>query len=814
MARALEQARDDAVARFAESGLTADKIAITAVDLTDRTRPRRASVRGGERVYPASVVKLFYMAAVEDALERGRLAESDFLRTAVRDMIVDSSNDATHYVVDALSGVTGGPELGDAELASWGEKRDGVNRLFASLGYADLTIQQKTWCEGPYGREAQWYNAERRNKLTTDATARLLYEIATGQAVAPDRSRRMLTLLRRDHTRRAGAYDEQAAAFTGPALPIGSEYYSKAGWMSEVRHDAAYVRLPNGAEVAYAIFTANGPNETAVLPFLARRIVAEVLKRGRPADTVFVHGRFWTNDPERPWATALAASGQTILAIGEETDVASVVGPATKRVDLGGRLVVPGFVDDHTHFLSGGAQLLGVDLRSATSPSDFADRLGAYARKLPKGKWVLGGDWDHERWPGAPLPTRALVDPVTPDHPVFVTRLDGHMGVANSAALRLAGITAATPDPPGGEIVRDPKTGEPAGVLKDAAMELIWKVVPDATPAELDAALEAAMAEAARNGVTSIQDIGSWDDYAAYMRARDAERLTVRVVVRTPLSDWERQAELVGTKGPGDEWVKLGGFKAFLDGSLGSTTAAFFEPYADAPNTSGLLSDELASPQAFRERVRAADAAGLQVSVHAIGDRANALLLDVFERVARDNGPRDRRFRVEHAQHLRVLEIGRFARGGVIASMQPYHAIDDGRWAEKRIGAARLRGTYAFRSLLDMGVPLAFGSDWTVAPISPLQGIYAAVTRRTLDDRNPGGWVPEQKITVEEALRAYTTGSAYAAFEEHWKGRLASGNLADFAVLSEDLFAVDPARIADARVVTTVVGGKTVFASR
>jgi predicted amidohydrolase YtcJ/beta-lactamase class A len=811
MERALEAARDAAVAAFADANLTADKIAMTVIDITDRARPRRASLRGGERIYPASVVKLFYMVAVEHALEAGRIKDSELLATAVRDMIVDSSNDATHTVVDALAGVSAGPELSAGELEAWGTKRDVVNALFASLGYANINIQQKTWCEGPYGREAQWYNAERRNKLTTDATARLLYEIVTDQLVTPERCRRMLNLMKRDHARRAGTFDEQAVLSTGPALPIGSEYFSKAGWMSEVRHDTAYVRLPNGTELVYAIFTTNGQHEPEPLSLLGRQIVAEMLRRGRPADTVFTNGRVWTNDPKQPWASALAVGGQTILALGDWKDVEPLVGTGTKRVDLQGRFVVPGFIDDHTHFLSGGRQLLGIDLRTAANPAEFAARLRDYAAKLPEGKWVLGGDWDHESWPGAPLPSRDLIDAATPRNPVFVSRLDGHMGVANSVALRLAGITAQTPDMPGGEIVRDPKTGEPTGVLKDAAMALVWKVVPEYAPAELDEALEAAMKEAARNGVTSIQDIGTWDDYAAYLRAREAGRMTVRVSLRTPLASWERQAEIVRERGPGDEWVKLGGLKGFMDGSLGSTTAFFFEPYVDTPETTGLLADEMASPAVFRDRVRGADAAGLQVSIHAIGDRANALLLDTYERVARDNGPRDRRFRVEHAQHLRPIEIGRFARNGVIASMQPYHAIDDGRWAEKRIGPARLKGTYAFRSLLDMGAPLAFGSDWTVAPINPLLGIDAAVTRRTLDGRNPSGWVPEQKISVEEALRAYTTGSAYAAFEERWKGQLAPGNLADFAVLSENLFAIDPKRIGEVRVLTTVVGGKTVF---
>jgi predicted amidohydrolase YtcJ/beta-lactamase class A len=820
MQRVIERARDAVAAKYADAGLTPDHLAVTVVDLTDRSAPKRASWRGDQMIYPASVVKLFYLGMVERMLEDGKLKETPYLKAAVTDMIVDSLNDATHYVVDAVSGVTGGPELSDEELKAWGEKRSVVNRYFESLGYTGVNAVQKTWCEGPYGRESQWVGEkrERRNKVTTEAVARLVYEVATGQFVTPARSRAMLDLMHRDPRRHEGTFDEQAHNGVGEILPPGSEYYSKAGWTSSVLHDSAYIRLPNGAEYVVVVFTDNGNNGSTTVPFVGsfvpfvgRFVMEEMLKRGRPADTVYRNGKIWTGNSDAPWASAMAVGGETLLAVGGDDDVKPVIGPATKVVDLGGRFVAPGFVDDHTHFIWRGQEILSVDVHGTKTPEEFARRLADYAAKLPEGRWIEGSGWDHEAWPDGKLPTRQLVDPGTPRNPVFLLRTDGHMGIANSAALKVAGITKDTASPAGGEIVKDPATGEPTGVLKDAAMELVNKAIPEKSAAEVDAALDAAMAEAGRNGVTSIQDITSWQGYDAYTRARDAKRLTVRVYSRTPLAEWERQAKIVAEKGPGDQWLRLGGFKAFMDGSLGSTTAYFFEPYLDAPNSVGLLSDEMADPKAFLARVQSADAAGLQVSVHAIGDRANAMLLDIFERVALNNGPRDRRFRIEHAQHLRAADIGRMARDRVIASVQPYHAIDDGRWAAKRLDAKRLAGTYAFRSLLDAGAPVAFGSDAPVAPISPLLGIYAAVTRRTLDDKNPNGWIPEQKVTVEEALRAYTSGCAYASFEESVKGRLAAGYLADFVVLSDDLFAIDPVRIREVQVLRTVVGGEEVF---
>jgi len=312
--------------------------------------------------------------------------------------------------------------------------------------------------------------------------------------------------------------------------------------------------------------------------------------------------------------------------------------------------------------------------------------------------------------------------------------------------------------------------------------------------------------------VTSVQDVTPWENYETYKRFRDAGTLTVRVYARTPMSQWKRQSDLVARQGAGDDWLRLGGLKAFMDGSLGSTTALFFEPFNDAPNTSGLMVDDNIPEGKLKQNIKDADKAGLQISIHAIGDKANNILLNYFEQVEKENGPRDRRFRIEHAQHLLAADISRFSKLGVIASMQPYHAIDDGRWAEKRIGPMRIKTTYAFRSLLDSGATLVFGSDWFVAPISPILGIHAAVTRQTIDGKNPRGWVPEQKITVEEAVRAYTLSGAYAEFGEKNKGTLEVGKLADVVVLSQDLFRINPDEIQRTGVVYTIVGGRIVFA--
>lgn len=521
-----------------------------------------------------------------------------------------------------------------------------------------------------------------------------------------------------------------------------------------------------------------------------------------------VNARVWTADARRPWADAVAVTGERITAVGSSAEISKLARPVTRVIDARGKMLVPGFIDSHVHFLDGGFGLTSVQLRDAKTRDEFIRRIAEHAATLPAGAWMLEGNWDHQNW-GGELPRREWIDSVTPNTPVFIQRLDGHMSLANSAALRAAGVTRETDDVPGGEIVRD-AAGEPTGILKDNAAGLVGRAVPDPKPEQEDAALDAAMRHVAEQGVTSVHNMGTWRHLDVFGRAHRAGRLRTRIYAAVPLSSWERLRDHVAANGRGDNWFRFGALKGFVDGSLGSHTAAMLEPFTDAPNDSGLFVN---TPENLYAWTKGADAAGLHVIIHAIGDRANRLLLDVYERVARESGQpgRDRRFRIEHAQHLAPPEIVRFAQLGVIPSMQPYHAIDDGRWAEKFIGPERAEGTYAFRSLIDAGARLAFGSDWFVAPPTPLEGIYAAVTRRTLDGRNPNGWVPRQKITVDEALRAYTTGAAFAEYMEGQKGMIARGMLADMVLIDRDLTVIPPETIRDAKVTMTMVGGRVVF---
>jgi predicted amidohydrolase YtcJ len=530
---------------------------------------------------------------------------------------------------------------------------------------------------------------------------------------------------------------------------------------------------------------------------------------GQQADVILTGGRIWYG-PEAPIAgpevpTAVAVAEGKVLAVGSDADIEALAGPATERIALEGRRVVPGFVDSHTHFIDGGFELASVQLRDAAMPEEFARRIGEFAAAHP-GDWVTGGQWDHELW-GGELPRRDWIDPLTPESPVFVTRLDGHMGLANSHALELAGVTAETPDPPGGTIVRDAE-GRPTGILKDEAQSLVSEVMPPPSEEALDGALQAAIEHTVARGVTMITNMGTWTHLETFRRAHARDKLAIRVYSVVPIATWERLAEFVSSEGRGDDRLFWGGLKGFVDGSLGSATAWFYEPYEDEPGTTGLIVTDTLD---FERWIIAGDSAGLQVIVHAIGDRAIDWLLNAYAEARTANGPRDRRFRIEHTQHVTREGIPRIARDAVVPSMQPYHAIDDGRWAERRIGPERIKTTYAFRSLLDAGAKVAFGSDWTVAPIDPLLGIYAAVTRRTIDGAHPDGWVPEQKIGVAEAVAGYTVDAAYACFMEDVLGELKPGKYADLVVLSDDLFTIDPIQIENVKVDLTMVEGAVVY---
>ena len=535
---------------------------------------------------------------------------------------------------------------------------------------------------------------------------------------------------------------------------------------------------------------------------------------GRGVDVIIVNARVWTVDPARPEAEAVGILGDRIVAVGTRAEIEKGRGSATRVIDAGGRFVMPGFDDAHIHLMTGGAELDNVALKDAATPEEFVRRIGERAKAVPKGEWILGGNWDEQGWPGAPLPTRALVDGVTPDTPVFVTRYDEHMSLANSVALRLAGVTATTPDPPGGLIVRDAK-GNPTGILKDAAQGFVFRVIPPPTAEQRAKTLHRALRHMAELGVTSVQDMGpDPDDVAVYGALASRGELTARI--RAVPAEIALAKQLGGgrVRHHPSAFLKVSGAKGFADGSLGSTTAFFFEPYSDDPRSRGLLADEMQPLEGMRSRLVAIDQAGEQLCIHAIGDRAISMVLDLFEDVEHAHGARDRRPRIEHSQHVAPGDFARYARLGAIASVQPYHAIDDGKWAEKRIGAERAKTTYAFRSFLDNRVRVAFGTDWPVAPLDPMQTLHAAVTRATLDGKRPGGWVPEQKVTVAEAIEAYTMGAAHAEFEEANKGSVTVGKLADLVILSGDPFRVAPEAIGSLKVAMTIAGGHVVYERR
>jgi predicted amidohydrolase YtcJ len=523
-------------------------------------------------------------------------------------------------------------------------------------------------------------------------------------------------------------------------------------------------------------------------------------------DIAYVNARVWTGRTPSERTDAIGTRGTRIAALGAAA-VKARTGRSTRIVDLEGAFVVPGMTDCHTHFTRASFMIPQPSLRDANSPEEFVQRVGTAAAKLAPGEWLEGGNWDADRW-GGRLPSRDWIDTATPNTPVAVIRYDLHMLLLNSLALKLAGIDRNTPDVAGGVIERDAK-GEPTGILKDGAKALAARAIPVPTDAQIETAIQHGIALGLSKGLTQIHTPElDWVTHDGLRRLRAKGETGLRFYSFTPLKDWQRIADLVRAEGRGDEWVRWGASKVVYDGSLGSRTALFYEPYEDEPGTRGIRVTSLAD---LRRWMREADAAGLHIAAHAIGDEANDEMLDVMAEVAKANGPRDRRFRIEHAQHLTARAIPRFARQKVIASVQPFHAVDDGRWAIKRIGAERLKRTYAFHSLVASGAHVCCGSDWPVAPLDPLTGLKAAVLRETLDGLNPRGWFPEQRIGLAPALAGYTREAAYAGFFERQGGMIAPGLLADFTVMDQDLFAIDPERIEQVKVLRTIVGGTQRF---
>ncbi|MBF0863398.1 MAG: amidohydrolase [Gluconobacter potus] len=537
------------------------------------------------------------------------------------------------------------------------------------------------------------------------------------------------------------------------------------------------------------------------LPVLGFPAIAASSREG--VETAYINAMLWDGYSAAPSMSAIGVTGEHVSCVGAEA-VKARISKRTRVVDLQGAFVMPGLMDCHTHFSLASLALTEVDLRGAKTPQMMVDQIAARARTVAKGHWVLGTGWDADQWGGA-LPDRSWLDKVTGDVPVSVSRYDLHMLLLNSAALRLAGINRDTPDIAGGVIVRD-RNGEPTGLLKDTAKTLVEAVIPAYSPLEIDDAMRRGIALGLSKGVTRVHcpEI-DWRTHESLMRLRAQGETNLRFYSMVPLPDWERLLRQVQEQGWGDDWVRWGGLKALADGSLGSRSALFQQPYNDDRSTRGVRVHPVRD---LLEWTLIADRHNFQVAIHAIGDQATHDVLDIFQTVSDRNGPRDRRFRMEHAQSLQLADIGRFKKENVIASIQPYHAIDDGRWAVRRVGPERLKGTFAYRSIVDQGARFCCGSDWPVAPLDPFTGIQAAVLRQTLDGKNPGGWMPEQKLTLLQALSGYTTGAAYAGFSENRMGRILPGFLADFVVLDKNIFTIPFEQINSMSTLSTIVGGK------
>ncbi|RCV29090.1 hypothetical protein SETIT_5G455500v2 [Setaria italica] len=538
--------------------------------------------------------------------------------------------------------------------------------------------------------------------------------------------------------------------------------------------------------------------------------------RGRFADMILANATIYTADPARPFAAAMAVRAGRVLRVGTYESVRELKGRHTYELNLSGNVVLPGFIDSHVHFIEGGLQLARMPLRGVRSKDDFISRVKEATRDKHPGQWILGGGWNNDVW-GGDFPAAAWLDDISPDNPVWLSRVDGHVGVANSVAMKIAGIDRSTNDPIGGTIMRTAE-GEPTGLLVDTAMKLMFDVIEKVSIHERREALLRASRHALMRGVTTVVDLGSyfpgassekaWQDFSdVYEWAHSMQKMMIRVCLFFPMPTWSRVSDLIGENGRSlSQWIHLGGVKAFLDGSLGSSSALFHEPYEGDPDNYGLQVTDMDN---LLNRTLESDRSGLQVAVHAIGDKANDMLLDMVEKVVDLNGMKDRRFRIEHAQHLAPGAANRFGKHGTIASVQPDHLLDDADSAAKKIGLERAeRSSYTFRSLLAGGAQLAFGSDWPVSDINPLQAIQTAMSRKPPGWEAP--WIPAERLSLDESLKAHTIHAAYACFLDHAVGSLFQGKYADFVVLPSTSWD-DFARDLPAHVLATYVSGKLAY---
>ena len=522
-------------------------------------------------------------------------------------------------------------------------------------------------------------------------------------------------------------------------------------------------------------------------------------------EKVILNGKIWTGNADQPWVEAIAINNDRIVGVGSSTAISAKYSTANV-IDVKGKLVLPGFIDNHVHFMDGALSLVSVNSYDTKSASEFSQVIKDYASKMPKGEWMLGGVWDHENW-GGDLPHKNWVDDYTNDNPIYLLRTDGHIAFVNSKALEFAGITKETPDPDGGVIVRD-KDGEPTGVLIDNAMLLVSSLYPQPNDSKIDDVFDVGIKETLENGVTQIHsmDMAVWNNLPIFKRAKADGRLKVRTNYYSHITKRHELAAMIKEDGHGDNLLRFGGIKVMVDGALGSGTAWLHEPYSDEPNNSGF---PIRPMDELKIMLQESHDYGFQLAIHGIGDKANDEIFKIIDQI----GANGNRPRIEHAQHLSPDAFKRFKELGVVAAAHPYHVVDDGRFAEKRLGKTRLAGTYAFKSLIDAGAMVSFGSDWFVAPIKPLLGIYAATTRRTADGKNPDGWIPNEKISVEQAVKAYTINNAYAGNQENDLGTIEVGKLADIVVISDDIFEISPKEIINSKVVMTMIGGQVLFQS-